>query len=122
MPSEGGVITPISNTLMLPAYGVDWGEDGVVVYGRGAQGIWRLPVEGGEPEPITTFTLHPDENLHMWPQSLAGGSLLLFSAIGTRAIPVRARRAKRSLFLVVAPCRLRRLGTLGDSRTSATPH
>ena len=26
------------------------------------------------------------------------------------------------LFLVVAPCRIRRLGTLGGSRTSGTPH
>ncbi len=26
------------------------------------------------------------------------------------------------LFLVVAPCRIRRLGTLGGSRTSETPH
>ncbi len=82
MRSEGGVITPIGNAPG-DTYGADWGEDGFLVYGRGAQGIWRLPVAEGEPEPITTLTGHSDENQHMWPQSLAGGSLLLFSVIGT---------------------------------------
>jgi serine/threonine-protein kinase len=83
MPSEGGVITQIGNTVVSDVFGVDWGQDGFLVYGRAEQGIWRLPVGGGVPEQITASAEHPDENIHTWPQSLDGGSLLLFSAIGT---------------------------------------
>ena len=83
MPSEGGVITQIGNTVVSDVWGADWGQDGFLFYGRAEQGMWRLPVGGGAPEPITTLAEHPDENIHTWPQSLGGGSLLLFSAIGT---------------------------------------
>ena len=80
--SSDGVATSIGNTLIDWVHGADWGADDAVVYGRSAFGIWRLPIQGGDAEAITSPAEFADESGHAWPQSLDGGSLLLFTALG----------------------------------------
>ena len=80
MPLDG-VPTAIGTARIDWVHGVDWGGDDAIVYGRNRLGIWRMR-DGEQPAPITAPEEYPDEEGHVWPQSLGGGSLLLFSALG----------------------------------------
>ena len=57
MQSEGGAITRIGNTLIGDAYGADWGEDRFLVYGRRAEGIWRLVSASPSSRAVRTDTM-----------------------------------------------------------------
>jgi Tol biopolymer transport system component len=80
--SAAGAATSFTDASPDWIHGADWSEDDAVLYGRNALGIWRAPVGGGEPGPITDPARYPDEQGHVWPQSLAGGSLVLYTALG----------------------------------------
>ena len=81
--SADRVATSFTDATIDWIHGADWGEDDAVVYGRNTFGIWRAPVGGGEPVQITDPSAYPDEQGHMWPQTLAGGSLLLYTALAS---------------------------------------
>jgi Tol biopolymer transport system component len=57
--------------------GGTWNRDGVIVFGS-AQGLFRIPAEGGKPEPLTTPD--PTESGHFWPHFLPDGQHYLFTA------------------------------------------
>ena len=63
--------------------GGSWGEDGTIVFTPAAGGLSRVSSAGGPPEVLT----QPDPGVgvpsHRWPQVLAGGRAVLYTA-GTR--------------------------------------
>ncbi len=63
------------------ARGASWGDDGTIVFARGAfAGIARVSAAGGAPAPLTTLT--PDvEESHRWPIILPGGRAAIFGAL-----------------------------------------
>jgi serine/threonine-protein kinase len=44
-----------------------------------ATGLFRIPIDGGTPEPITVLNRNQGELAHRWPQVLPGGDLVLFT-------------------------------------------
>ncbi|MCH7717336.1 MAG: protein kinase [Gemmatimonadetes bacterium] len=81
---HGGPVTEIANAPI--SFGASWGEDGKIVYASALGGLWRVPAAGGVPEPVTTVLDTALETGHAWPQLLAGGRLVLFTAIGPSAL------------------------------------
>jgi len=57
-------------------YGASWGADGTILYGQGAEGIWRVPDVGGTP--VQVITVEEGEMAH-GPQMLPGGEWVLFT-------------------------------------------
>ncbi|UCF37262.1 MAG: protein kinase [Acidobacteriota bacterium] len=59
--------------------GINWGEDGSIVFSPGARtGLYQVPGIGGMPQPITQ--LAEREETHRWPQMLPGGDTVLFTS------------------------------------------
>ena len=62
--------------------GATWGPDGTIVYGDEPNfGLWRVPWDGGEPQRLTTVDREGGEYIHMNPQFLPGGDVVLFTAM-----------------------------------------
>ena len=77
VPVQGGTSVAIADAL-IPRGG-SWGEDGAIVAALGnASGLWRVPGDGGAPQPLTT--LRDGELTHRWPQVLPGNAAVLFTA------------------------------------------
>ncbi len=60
--------------------GVSWGDDGTLILGTAASGLWVVSQHGGDPEPLTTVEA---EESHRDPHRLPDGRHVLFST--TRA-------------------------------------
>ena len=61
--------------------GGTWGEDGNILFApHSLTGLWRVSSEGGAAEALTTPDTAAGENTHRWPQALAGGEAVLFTA------------------------------------------
>ena len=62
--------------------GASWGSDDMIVFGTmAAGGLWRVYVDGGDPEALTyPDPSSPDEN-HLWPEILPGGGAVLFTVL-----------------------------------------
>jgi serine/threonine-protein kinase len=67
--------------------GATWGPDGTIVYGDGENfGLFRVPWDGGEPQRLTTVDRDGGEFVHMNPQFLPGGEVVLFTAMDSAGI------------------------------------
>ncbi len=79
---DGGTVVEIAPADMGP--GMTWGEDGRIYFSSlgGNGGIWRVPMTGGTPEPVTEVADSAAEHMHAWPQLLPGGKELLFTVLG----------------------------------------
>ena len=74
----GGMPVELAN--VSNSMGASWGTDGSIVFTphwRG--GLWRVSVDGGEPQPLTTPDLEEKEASHRWPQILPGNKAVLFT-------------------------------------------
>ena len=72
---------PVSLAAAGNLYGASWAEDGMIYYGQGPGGIWRVSENGGEPENM--ISLDSGLSAH-GPQLLPGGEWVLFTeAIGS---------------------------------------
>jgi serine/threonine protein kinase len=61
--------------------GGSWGEDGVIVFTPYfGSPLFGIASSGGAAKPITTFDAEASELSHRWPQVLAGGKMILFTA------------------------------------------
>jgi Tol biopolymer transport system component len=78
----GGSVVEIAPADMGP--GMTWGQDARIYFSSlgGNGGIWRVPVAGGAPEPVTEVADSAAEHMHAWPQLLPGGKELLFTVLG----------------------------------------
>jgi len=58
--------------------GASWGPDDTIVFGQGADGIWKVSASGGTPEVLITVDSTKGEIAH-GPQFLPGGKAMLFT-------------------------------------------
>ena len=65
--TSGGA--PVALGEAVNPWGASWGADDVILYGQGADGIWRVPGTGGTPEAV--ITVEAGELAH-GPQMLPG--------------------------------------------------
>jgi Tol biopolymer transport system component len=62
------------------ARGGDWSPDGVILLGQGPGPIVRVPVDGGQPTPITELDSSRRERSHNYPSFLPDGRRFLYLA------------------------------------------
>ncbi|HUF46633.1 MAG TPA: protein kinase [Vicinamibacterales bacterium] len=75
-PLDGGAVVSVGPAPGRPL-GISWATDGFIYYGRGAEGIWRIPESGGRAELV--HPVKPGRYAH-GPQLLTGGQLLFTRA------------------------------------------
>ena len=74
------------------ARGANWGEDGNIVVALNVVGaLWRVPAEGGTPQPVTKLQ---GAVSHRWPQYLPGSQAVLFT-LSTATVPFLRMPASR---------------------------
>jgi len=56
--------------------GGTWSNDGQILFGTIASGLFRVPASGGTPSPTTKLDASTGERAHRWPQVLPGGHFL----------------------------------------------
>jgi serine/threonine-protein kinase len=69
---------PRTITKAVNPWGASWGDDDVIYYGQGPEGIWRVPAGGGTPEQVVA--VNAGEQAH-GPHRLPGGEWLLFTLL-----------------------------------------
>ena len=67
---------PVSLATTVAATGASWTDDDRILVGRGPDGIWQVPADGGAFEPLTTVE---DGEAAGHPQLLPGGEWLLYT-------------------------------------------
>jgi len=75
VPLAGGAVVPLGAAPGRPL-GISWAPDGFIYYGRGAEGIWRIPESGGRAELVKA--MKPGQYAH-GPQLVAGGAWLIYT-------------------------------------------
>jgi serine/threonine-protein kinase len=84
VPATGG--TPLKIIDVDRSRGAAWGADGEIVFAPSpSSGLMVVSADGGEARPLTTLDESVGEVTHRWPQILAGGRLVLFTAHVTTA-------------------------------------
>ena len=79
--SGGGVSTLLADsTVGTPAH---WSDDGMVLYTRSSDGLWRVPAAGGTPERLTTLDSARAEFNHWYPHALPGGRAAIYNSFST---------------------------------------
>ncbi|MGH9861789.1 MAG: protein kinase domain-containing protein [Candidatus Acidiferrales bacterium] len=59
--------------------GATWMPDDTIIFSPGfTTGLFRVPANGGVPQPLTTPDASHDERTHRWPEALPGGKAVLF--------------------------------------------
>ena len=93
--AEGGPVTTIADlggggpqggsqaTSSRDVHGVAWGEDGRILVGRYAEGLWQVSASGGAPSPLTRVEGRSDTFAHRLPHPLPGGKAILFTRCRT---------------------------------------
>ena len=75
-------VTP--SALVAPGtdfFGASWGDDGTIVFGRFADGLWQVPAAGGTPSRMTTAP----SGAHRLPHHLPDGRGVLLTLRGARS-------------------------------------
>jgi serine/threonine-protein kinase len=71
-------------TAVPPIFGASWGNDGRIVFARGAGGLLEVPADGGKPTEVTTLSSDRKEVSHRLPHALPGGDAVLFTVTHDR--------------------------------------
>jgi peptidoglycan hydrolase-like protein with peptidoglycan-binding domain len=85
-PVDGGEPVVIATTTERPLGGT-WARDDTIVYATTA-GLYRVPAQGGELQPLVKPDRQKDEKFYAWPQFLPGERYVLFTIVP--ANPARA--------------------------------
>jgi len=82
VPVEGGSAQTITRVNSFDwGAGASWGPDNTVVFSNAdGKGLFRVPVDGGVPEQLTTPDIELGELIHSNPHHLLGGEVILFRA------------------------------------------
>jgi serine/threonine protein kinase len=59
-----------------------WGADDTIIFGRevaAGGGLWRVVAGGGDPEPLTSPDMGAGERVHLEPEIMPGGKMVLFT-------------------------------------------
>jgi Tol biopolymer transport system component len=76
IPVDGGPIVSVGPSPGRPL-GLSWSDDGFIYYGRGREGIWRMPAVGGTP-PEQVKAVEESQYAH-GPQRLPGSDWIVFT-------------------------------------------
>jgi Tol biopolymer transport system component len=75
---SGGPAQTLSDAASV---GGAWNREGVIIFSRSAtEGLYRIPANGGTPEPLTTLDKSRNEYVHAWPYFLPDGRHFLYVA------------------------------------------
>ncbi len=72
----GGPAVPLGHVPV--AFGVSWGPQDTILFGRGTDGIWRIPAAGGQPSRVLAVDAKKREAA-ISPQMLPGGNAVMFT-------------------------------------------
>ncbi len=76
IPVDGGPVVAVGPSPGRPL-GLSWADDGFIYYGRGKEGIWRMPAVGGSP-PEQVKAVEESQYAH-GPQRLPGSDWVVFT-------------------------------------------
>jgi serine/threonine-protein kinase len=76
---DGGTPVPISQAASV--FGMNWGEDGYILFGGGSAGVMRVSAKGGRAEAIITVEKNQEARN---PQLLPGGAVLFTLVSGEK--------------------------------------
>jgi serine/threonine-protein kinase len=79
VPMDGGAVVSVGPAPGRPL-GLSWAADGFIYYGRGREGIWRIPESDGRPELV--HAVQAGRYAH-GPQMLTAGGWLIFTQAST---------------------------------------
>ncbi len=68
--------------------GVDWTENGFILFAGSHGGLLRVSASGGEPEEVTALDEEADEISHRLPHVLPGGRVVLFTVLRVRSVGI----------------------------------
>ena len=104
----GGAPQTIAYQLS-PIYGASWSADDQIIIGQQRGGLVRVPVSGGEPEPLTTLDVEQGDFTHRWPSIIPNHQAVLFVAATT----VEARTSGELAVVALDTGEVTRLGLAG---------
>ena len=78
----GGTPLTICDVPSGTGRGGSWTDDGRIVVGSLAGGLFQVPESGGTPSPLTKLDASHGESSHRWPQLLPGGRFLYWVRAG----------------------------------------
>ena len=104
----GGAPQTIAYQLS-PIYGASWSADDQIIMGQQRGGLVRVPVRGGEPEPLTTLDVEQGDFTHRWPSIIPNHEAVLFVAATT----VDARASGELAVVALDTGEVTRLGLAG---------
>jgi Tol biopolymer transport system component len=76
IPAAGGPVQRVAENIADPR-GASWNRQGTILFGTGAEGLFRVSSEGGNPIPVTR--LEKGDGSHRFPWFLPDGEHFLFS-------------------------------------------
>ncbi|HEV2198793.1 MAG TPA: protein kinase [Bryobacteraceae bacterium] len=82
MDLAGGAPLTICDVPGGSGRGAAWTNDGRIIVGSIAGGLWQVSASGGPPSPLTKLDPAHDEGSHRWPQLLPGGRFLYWERAG----------------------------------------
>jgi Tol biopolymer transport system component len=71
--------------LAVDARGLSWSPRDVIAFGQPADGLWRVPADGGEAQLLTALDHGRAEDDAYWPQFLPDGQHLLYTIRSAKA-------------------------------------
>lgn len=76
---NGGPVLVLCDALQ--GRGASWSRDGVIVFApTTSEALYKVPAQGGKPEPVTTLDLAAGEVSHRWPSFLPDGRHFLYTS------------------------------------------
>jgi len=98
----GGAVRTVCDATSSLARGATWSQQGVILFGSLAGGIFKVPASGGLPVAVTTPDASRGESAHRFPSFLPDGRRFLYLVFPSNTIWVGSIDSKDTKRLVAA--------------------
>ena len=78
VPISGGASEKVCD-IQGQSRGISWSADNTILFGHISRGIFRVPADGGTPEPVTKLDSAAGEISHRFPRLLPDGKTIIFT-------------------------------------------